>query len=429
VSEVLPVTVDTSSTKALGQLNVTNAGIRISNPNELKTLELPANKTKDFALSSDIDLDEAGVEWDGPENYSGKFYGNGYTIKLVLSKNTTYGDPSISDKTSLFSTLGNGALVQDIIIDASITEAAKARKGSTYFGGVVGRIYLGSSNSASVTLRGIKTKGTLDFTSEAAGFILVGGLIGELGDAGIINIENCGSELNASMASYTYNAEGRLAGFGGFIGRIVANKASQTLTVNITNSYATGNLSVAGNITTASLFCGGFIGDALTNNGGSTLNLTMRNCYAAGNIAVSNTGELVAAGELGAGGLIGFVWKTAGTTNVTLNNCAVVGQQVLLDYVDDNTPYGQTQNNRFVAVSTADPPTSLIITNGIARKGMLTGATPGTGDTSDGALTAQSGLGKTDEELKTATTWINANWSDSVWDFSGLPSGKWPTLK
>ncbi|MDR2491437.1 MAG: hypothetical protein LBD20_08565 [Spirochaetaceae bacterium] len=418
----------------------TNIGLEVSDPNELGIrifspydfyyyLNSNEYKNYNFALANNIDLskykDAQGnvIDWTGPSGYSGTLYGNGYSVKnLVLSKNeSNTGNDVEKQSTALFKTLGQGAVLRDFNIEVSIKDSAKDRKSHTYFGSVVGSIYLGGG---SVTLRGIKTKGTLDFTTQDNGFLIVGGFIGEIGSYGTINIENCGSELNASVESYTRNEGGRLADFGGFIGRIVSN-GGNTLTINIKNSYASGDMSVAGT-TVNPLFCGGLIGDVLNNNGGATLNLDITNCYAAGNIAVVHTGGAANEDGLGAGGLIGFVATTGGSINLTLTNCAAVGKEVLLGY---STPTsGQVKNSRFVALSTSlTSPSSVTIDNGIARKGMLIGA--GTQDDSEGGLDQESGLGKTDIELETEATWTGAGWSAEVWDFSGLSEGKWPTLK
>ena len=421
-------------------LNITapsQVGYRIFDANDFYYyLNTADYRTENFALAANIDLADyrdpdtlQPVDWNGPSNFQGRLYGNGYTVKnLVLSKNT-----SGTNSTALFSTLKDGAVLQDFNIEVSIAESAKVRAGNTYFGSVVGSIYL-ANNTDSVTLSGIKTKGTLDFTSEATGFILVGGFIAEIGDRGTINIENCASELNASLNLYSFNQATRLAGFGGFIGRIVG-AVNQTLTVNITNSYATGNMSVRGDITNALLFCGGFIGDVLSRVTDPTINLIMTNCYSAGNISVTNisTSPLTVNGGLGAGGLIGSAWKTSGILNLTIQNCAVVGTEVFLNY--NNVGSGFAVNNRFIAVPASSAPTSLTITNGIARKGMLLGAPPGTPDNSagdldnGGDLTKTSGLAKTAADLKTKAAWTSAGWNESVWDLSGLAQGKWPTLK
>jgi hypothetical protein len=66
---------------------------------------------------------------------------------------------------------------------------------------------------------------------------------------------------------------------------------------------------------------------------------------------------------------------------------------------------------------------------------MLLGASPGTPDNATGDLnnggdlSKTSGLAKTLAELKTKSTWTSAGWSETVWDFSGLSAGRWPTLK
>ncbi|MDR2510196.1 MAG: hypothetical protein LBC77_06090 [Spirochaetaceae bacterium] len=391
---------------------------------------------QNFSLANNIDLagykDVNGnpVDWVGPSGYHGTLYGNGYTIKnLVLSKNI----PGEINKTALFSTLGNGAVLRDFNIEVSIKDSAKIRNNNaTYFGSVVGLVDLAASQS--VTLHGIKTKGTLDFTSQSQQFIIIGGFIAEIQKFGTVNIENCGSELNASVASYTRDYDGTIAGLGGFIGRIVGNHNANTLTVNISNSYATGNMSVSGNITTASLFCGGFVGDILSHGTNMAVTVSLTNCYATGAMSVTNTGALLANGELGSGGLIGLAWKDgSGSLNITAANCVAAGEQALLNYTSNGN--GTVANSRFIGVSGIKQPSTVTITNGIARKGMLLGASPGTPDDSEGDLNnggnlgKTSGLAKTDAELKTEATWTGAGWDSSVWDFSGLSQGKWPTLK
>ncbi|MDR2468035.1 MAG: hypothetical protein LBD22_03650, partial [Spirochaetaceae bacterium] len=426
VSEVLPVTVDTSSTKALGQLNVTNAGIRISNPNELKTLEDNANKAKDFALSSDIDLEESGITWAGPSGYKGHFYGNGYTIKLALSK--------ANGNTGLFTTVEGGAYIQDFTLDVSLADAAKTRNGSTYFGGVVG--YIQTTASSSINLKNIKVKGNLPFTGTTASlnspnYFLVGGLVGEIKIAtGGVVIANCASELTATVGDYQWNASGtnHVCGFGGLIGRI-GTTSNATLNVDISDCYAVGTISVKGASQHSRMFAGGLVGDIYATNG--TTNVAITNCYSAGVVSAENTHTTAARSDyvLGAGGLVGSVWKNGGTAvNATIQNSAAVGEKAVA--VMTNVTVGIFPNSRFAGVGTGGlAPTSTTFSDNIARKGMIVGVNTEAADDSEGAANDPDAAGTELTALQQASTWTTTlSWSTDTWDFSGLPN-KWPTLK
>ncbi|MDR2509150.1 MAG: hypothetical protein LBC77_00740, partial [Spirochaetaceae bacterium] len=169
-----------------------------------------------------------------------------------------------------------------------------------------------------------------------------------------------------------------------------------------------------------------------------TTQVVIDQCYSSSAISINNSAA-ASAYFTGAGGLVGLIWREAGgTTSVTLSNRAAIGENALL-----STPPGSAHSNKRIAgVARSDEtdgfptgtwaPNTLTLTNNIARKGMLLGTPPsGTPDNSNSDTTGATADGKAVETdaLKTAAAWTALGWSETDWDFSGLPQGKWPTLK
>ncbi|MDR2467720.1 MAG: hypothetical protein LBD22_02025, partial [Spirochaetaceae bacterium] len=428
VSEVLAAVV--SSGTALQALNVTNAGIRISNPDELKTLENNANKNKDFALSSDIDLEESGTTWTGPgkddgsDGYRGHFYGNGYTIKLVLSKT--------KGATALFNCLQTGATVENFVVDVSTKISPLNTTDGTYFGGVAGYLAYNANN---ITLNKITVKGNLSFGNSRK-WLLIGGLVGEIKDVGTVNIINCVSALNVSVIGN--NADNNTTGVGGLIGRIRRNDRDGTAAVTIEKCFTTGSITIqtdqSSSVLTKNYFAGGLVGDIGNSRAGTTTGVTINQCYSSSDVTItcSNTSSVYTGG---AGGLVGMMWKEVGTTNITISNSAALGSRALLTA---NTS-AAVSNNRVAGLGqdsggnwSSKAPNQCSLNNNIARSGMAIGAPPGTPDTSssDTNGTTVSGKAVTAEDLRGLTTWTTSlGWSENDWDFSGLSDGKLPILK
>jgi hypothetical protein len=395
VSEVLAAVV--SSGTALQALNVTNAGIRISNPDEFALLGDSEKKDKDFALSSDIDLADSGA-WDGPDGYSGHFYGNGYTITgLVLDK--TGGDTGLFDKVS------DGAVIQDFTVVVSTKLPVEARTAASHFGGVVGLV----NGSATIWVKDVQVKGTLDYgpVNVTNCFLLAGGIIGEISPGSDVTLERCVTNINISLDAGNVIGGGFTLGFGGLVGKAFS-------TLNIKQCYAAGNIMLNHNAS-KTLIAGGLVGQKY---GGS---LTIEESYASGNIIAkniygSNNQNIIAAGLLG---------DATSSPNITIRKSAALNEKVLAI-----TGSSYSKSGRLVGMANG----TATYQNNRARLDMYTGYTDeGTLNDASGSLTTVAGLGTSLEDFKLKATWTTGSdglaWDETVWDFSGLSQGKWPTLK
>ncbi|MDR2481124.1 MAG: hypothetical protein LBD07_02370 [Spirochaetaceae bacterium] len=380
-------------------LEITNAnqlGSRISTPEELLAA-LGSSSSKNWALANDIDLDQYNGNWIGPSGYNKIFYGNGYTIKNLRLT-------SLTGDTGLFTTLGNGAVIQDLVIEVSTKAGVgdRPRTGSSHFGAIVGFI-----GNATVSLKNIKVKGSLNFgavNGSTTYYLLAGGFVGEIGNGAVLNIENCVSELNIALQAGSQNTENTL-GFGGLVG-----KAYENTKLTINKSYVSGDINVvhAGN---KQLIAGGLVGDVA-----DATKLTVTGCYVSGTVIAKNM-NAGNNGNVHAGGLVGRV-----NSPMEIKNSAVVSPKVVAV-----APSGKYNNGRFFGAVSGGSKT---YSANIARKGMRTGNTEdGIENNDDGGLTTSAGLGVLLAQLKTPAPWKETlGWTETVWNFSGLAQEKWPVL-
>jgi hypothetical protein len=260
----------------------------------------------------------------------------------------------------------------------------------------------------------------------------VGGLIGELSQFKEILIENCVSELN--ITADLGDDANQFNAFGGFLGKEWNSAGRCKLTIR--NSYATGNINVTGsfsnNVDNPHVFAGGFIGDECSNN--TTTNILIEKCYAAGNISIASLPMTTVHDNYmrGTGGFIGMIWRRSGTNNVTIKNSAAVGSSVILNPLSGgNATVNDSSRFAGYAIITNN---NVTFENNIANNGMLVG--DGTSTHSDDSTDAQGttkwgrGVANDANGLKKVATWTTGlGWDSTVWDFSGLSQGKWPTLR
>jgi hypothetical protein len=411
VSEVLAAVV--SSGTALQALNVTNAGIRISNPNEFAVLGDNSKKDKDFALSSDIDLADSGA-WDGPDGYSGHFYGNGYTIKNLVLAGT-------ASEVGLFKSLGDGADLQDFTVEVS-TANPDATYNGILFGGISGKGGPGNKTLQNITVRGSLVFGDISGATNVGGFI--GSTTGQNLAADEILIDRCVSELDITLKNGTSAQEASVA-FGGFTGCIVGRK------VIITNSYSTGSLRVKNNGNRL-LVAGSITGDIKDNGVAEIIN-----CYASGSVIVENQ---TSSGNrsLSAGGIIGIIGgrrtgyngDTRNPTSVKVENCAAVNASVIT--ISGGTGLVRDNNGRLCGKNEATAGTYTFTNNfawlempvGIVANEALAAAANETGAGNN--LNNGEGIALT--TLHDKTIWVNHGFTEDIWDFSNIATD-WPTLK
>jgi hypothetical protein len=396
---IYPASITTGSPIAV---SVADAGLgkAIFNATDLKSIG--NSNSAAWTLASDIDVGEI-ANWAGPSGFSGTFYGNHHNIKNLMLVATT-------GSTGLFATTSSGAKIYDFTLSVSSTpNLTPSGGGSFWFGGVIG------SPVGSTTVKGVTVTGDLSLGGSInAGYILLGGFIGEIkGTGAVVLIEDCASEVNIVVKSldnlYTVNITNMVA-IGGFIGSV-----STSSSVTIKNSYSSGNLEVDFKDDVA-VTAGGFMG--ITQQSTS-----FENCYASGRVSVNNVYSpaltATAFGEmtLAAGGFLGGVRSTVPAFSIV--NCAAVGSEVNAVGTVQTAAYFGT--NKLIGLNKK---TGITNTNNFVLDTMTCAATNG-----------ETGTAKSLSDLKTKTTWTNAaasgglGFSETVWDFTGITGGVWPKLR
>lgn len=457
--------------------------INIDSPNKLtyiidsangfyETLNNVRNKDLNYSLINDIDLDEYKVNgvkapWEGPVGYSGHFYGNGYTVRNLILSQT-------SGSVGLFKSLGANATVENFTVEVTTSDAIKNStplKGIT-FGGVIAGL-----QAAPLTIRNITVNGTLEFyayagTGTGVAAINAGGVIGSMAVSlhQPVLIENCVSNLSIKIKS-VQGGNVFTSGIGGLIGQ--AHGEATT----IRNSYSTGNIEVTSN-QDAIFLVGGFIGSIGSMNlpiqGVGPWNITIENSYSAGDIICDYRGRTGWQSRTypNVGGFMGGVRMV---TNLTVKNCAAIGNKIVVIAdapwtgvvsTDDPVGYlnGETTGrgkigNPYITIGRIYGGVNAVyqcriegdseFTNNIAKLGMSTGTTPsGTPNNTAGSLVEVSGktphspgldgYGIAADAFFVETTWTNPvntatfsglGWSSDVWDFSTVPTLGRPMLK
>jgi uncharacterized repeat protein (TIGR02543 family) len=399
-------------------INATKAGIRLSDANEFLQLGDPANVDKDFALGGDIDLTNTEAAWDGPTNYSGHFYGNGYTIKgLVLSG----GNGNIA----LFRGLGDGAVIENFALEAYTSGVYNTA--SLEFGGVVGYI----STSGTRTIRNVKLTGDFEFGNITSSYLVIGGIVAEIGDGarqltGSTTIENCSVDLSVVInSSNTATNRNNIITLGGIL-------SSARATVDISNCRA--NVNFQANLANdQKVYAGGIVGMRAIFS-----ELSISNCYSEGEIVVNNNARTAFYSpdcDIFVGGIIGGRRFNEAARTFNMQNCATLVKRVLAI-----VPAGYETNAYVDRVyggnNTSGSNGTWTLSNNYALNNMRTGKTDATypGASVDGDATGFAGLGKTEANFKTESTWTTGlGWSADIWDFDGLnKSGAdfyWPRLK
>jgi hypothetical protein len=394
-SKAYPAATDSKDTV----INLIDAdvGISVENASDLQGM----SSTDNFSLAADIDLAETGTDWVGPTSYSGNFYGNGHTVKLVLS--------SRSGDIGLFRSLAGNAQIRDLVVDVSSPAGGILINSYTHFGGVVG--FINVNSALPILLDNVKVKGELVYKDGTTGYTVVGGFIGEVyrNTSIHVNFQNCVSEINITEDFTTLLNPPNITQLytGGFIGRGESN-------IEFTNCYATGAISVVA-LNGANTYVGGFIGFTYA---GSDPNVRMTNCYSAGTVSATFTAASPSA--LNVGGFSGGFLTT--NANAYIQNCVAIGTDV------SATSNGTINIGRIVGTVSANK-----LTGNYALSSMSVTKND-TADTtvSSGTETDKNGAGKTDNAaaggLRNAATWTGLSFSPDVWDFSGLATG-WPVLK
>lgn len=213
--------------------------------------------------------------------FKGTFDGDGHTVTLQLDVT--------SGNAGLFAKTGSGAVIKNVIVDATVTSSVYSYT-SQYYGvaGLVGYV------DGKTTIDHCGVTGTVKGTSTSSSYAAyIGGLIGVISD----KCEITNSYVSATVENANKNKDSYT---GGFLGR-----TSGTYTLSVTDCYASGDVTAAGGR------AGGFTGYVYCSNSNRH---TYKNCYAAGTVTAS------------AGNGFGFAYSYASTgysfTKCYYNNTA-----------------------------------------------------------------------------------------------------------
>ncbi len=200
--------------------------------------------------------------------FKGTFDGDGHTVTLQLDVT--------SGNAGLFAKTGSGAVIKNVIVDATVTSSVYSYT-SQYYGvaGLVGYV------DGKTTIDHCGVTGTVKGTSTSSSYAAyIGGLIGVISD----KCEITNSYVSATVENANKNKDSYT---GGFLGR-----TSGTYTLSVTDCYASGDVTAAGGR------AGGFTGYVYCSNSNRH---TYENCYAAGTVTAS------------AGNGFGFAYSYAST--------------------------------------------------------------------------------------------------------------------
>lgn len=213
--------------------------------------------------------------------FKGTFDGDGHTVTLQLDVT--------SGNAGLFAKTGSGAVIKNVIVDATVTSSVYSYT-SQYYGvaGLVGYV------DGKTTIDHCGVTGTVKGTSTSSSYAAyIGGLIGVISD----KCEITNSYVSATVENANKNKDSYT---GGFLGR-----TSGTYTLSVTDCYASGDVTAAGGR------AGGFTGYVYCSNSNRHI---YENCYAAGTVTAS------------AGNGFGFAYSYASTgysfTKCYYNNTA-----------------------------------------------------------------------------------------------------------
>lgn len=200
--------------------------------------------------------------------FKGTFDGDGHTVTLQLDVT--------SGNAGLFAKTGSGAVIKNVIVDATVTSSVDSYA-TSYYGvaGLVGYV------DGKTTIDHCGVTGTVKGTSTSSSYAAyIGGLIGVISD----KCEITNSYVSATVENANKNKDSYT---GGFLGR-----TSGTYTLSVTDCYASGDVTAAGGR------AGGFTGYVYCSNSNRH---TYKNCYAAGTVTAS------------AGNGFGFAYSYAST--------------------------------------------------------------------------------------------------------------------
>jgi hypothetical protein len=384
-----PAVVSTSSSITLTIVDPVDIGRQVASAIDLA--DFANAPTVNYSLADDITLpnDWAG----GPNNYSGRFYGNGYTIS-----NLTFTSP-ISGSKGLFNSFGANAQVHDLNLEVPRGATPLEVNGTLYLGALIG-----SSTNPGLLVKNVHVSGGFNIGNVNAGVALfVGGIIGEVESGANFTMENCSADMDITMSTSSSTAIGR-PGVGGLVGEINAS-------ITMTNCYSAGRIDLDLPTMTSgvSVYCGGLTGRNL--NGAATIDVS--NCYSSMDIKVVRGAANPF--KLKMGGLFGYLTAaTCSVTNVIAVNPGIIATSAGASLEVSRITGEVTSSGLSGAYAREDMALDF---NGNTNPALVTGAT------------AKAGESISLTDLRNASFWTTRGFTTGNWDFTPLSNGGWPVLK
>jgi hypothetical protein len=237
-----------------------------------------------FKQTADINLGGSAVPWI-PVTLAGSYHGNNHQITGLYIRSVTVGS-----NIGLFGNASSASLIENL------TVAGADIQGAGMTGALVG-LTNGSVNNCSSS-----GNVSLNYPSVITSSYYAGGLVGQLID-GVITTSHSSASLD--IASAGINA---IPGAAGLVGSVAgAGSAS------ISNSYATGNISLGSGFTSSNPDMGGLVGSLATGS--------VTQSYATGNITAGNPGGTLSMGLI-AYSAAGTVSKCFSTSSYSVTGVA-----------------------------------------------------------------------------------------------------------
>jgi len=218
-----------------------------------------------FQQINNIDLGGAALTAWTSVNLTGQYNGNGYSITGLYQT-------LASGSGGVFGTLNSGGSISNLTV-ANVNLSAS---GNVTMGALVGTI-------AGGTVTNCQSSGSISLTALAA----TGGLIGYISGASTVSYASSSVNISINDSSGTTTSYGVQ---GSAVGGLLGAAATSTATANISNSSASGNISVSNLGTGGTLVVQlGALAGSFTTSSSSTIS----NSYSTGNITVSASGSTV----------------------------------------------------------------------------------------------------------------------------------------
>jgi hypothetical protein len=386
-----PATISTTSPITLTLADPDDIGRQVASAIDLA--DFANAPTVNYSLADNITLPD---DWGGgPNNYSGRFYGNGYTIK-----NLTFASP-ISGSKGLFNSFGAGAQVHDLNLEVTPSATPLAVNGALYLGALIG-----SSTNPGLLVKGVHVTGGFNIGTVKAGVaVYLGGIIATVGADADFTMENCSTDmdivLNAGSSSIITTA------VGGLVGNIAAN-------VTAVNCYTAGSITATATLKDGNwMYVGGLV--ARNYVSGASGFITLDKCYSS--MTIEGTRGDTPVNAIQVGGLFAYI----GTTTHTLSNVVALNQSILGAHANDCTLSR-------IAGNITSPSN---ISNAYAREDMAVSINGNTSPALSTGSDAKDGESTSLADLRKKPFWTGLGFDEAVWDFTPLSASTpgWPVLR